>query len=184
MLLLTIIIMGNCLFTTATPWTFANFSIILIQQPFAPKSYSIYIVILCVIISICCQIWSCQPVTKMCHILQAEKVIAWHILYSWELVLNSQCALVFKWPHASDKSCTVWLKCLFFFKSLWSCSRLLFVLPIFCIHTCSDHKMIWGSVARRRCIFNHNGVHLFHCLLTAGAFTAICYIWPEVTDWI
>lgn len=27
-------------------------------------------------------------------------------------------------------------------------------------------------------------LHLFYCLISAGAFSAICYIWPEVIDWI
>lgn len=25
--------------------------------------------------------------------------------------------------------------------------------------------------------------HLFNCLITAGAFSAICFMWPEVIDW-
>lgn len=47
-----------------------------------------------------------STLAEVCHILQADKwVVAWHFffLYLWELVMNSQCALVFKSPHASDK---------------------------------------------------------------------------------
>lgn len=64
------------------------------------KSHSICIVILCVIIYKRCQTrlhrWKRATFTSW------FKVVTRHVSCLWELVLNSQCDLVFKSPHASD----------------------------------------------------------------------------------